>query len=434
MNHLRSPFKDTAVIAPKTITRFRNSTKSVALKAVVGRKYYICVTVFEDANELLQHLSEVHATNVGYHCKECFSKFRQVIAYNRHLGRHETKERPNKCSVCQLGFSSPNQVKVHENKVHGIENNAKIRSPVTIFKSCNICDKTFRCNSKLNFHIRRVHNSQWIPICNICDKTFTAKSSLERHMLLHTQEKPFVCDLCDTYFSRSLDVKNHVRMVHESLNPHVCEECSEQFKNYHGLCKHHQIVHLNKSLPAVRFKPYHLICKLCKRPHRKSSELIEHIRQGHSNETYPYVQCPVCPKTFLSTQHLSCHKEIHTDKYTCMYCGARNATIHRLQTHVENHHNEERRYDCPICNSKLYKSASALRTHVLTHSRGKQYRCDICRRDFMRKNQLSIHRRTHTGEKPFQCEICQKRFSDGASYCKHKKRCMRLSLNSDVSV
>ncbi|XP_058818076.1 uncharacterized protein LOC131681336 isoform X2 [Topomyia yanbarensis] len=93
---LRSPFKDTAVIAPKTITRFRNSTKSVALKAVVGRKCYICVTVFEDANELLQHLSEVHATNVGYHCKGCFSKFRQVIAYNRYLGRHETKERPNK--------------------------------------------------------------------------------------------------------------------------------------------------------------------------------------------------------------------------------------------------------------------------------------------------------------------------------------------------
>ncbi|XP_058449869.1 zinc finger protein ZFP2-like isoform X2 [Malaya genurostris] len=401
-----------------TSTRFKQPTKrnekKALLRAVIGRKCYICVTVFEDANELLSHLTE-------------------VISYNRHLGRHEAKERPNKCSICQLGFSSCNQVKVHEKKMHGIKNNAKIHIKKVSLINCNMCDKTFRGNSKLNVHIQSVHNKQLIPTCILCNKTFTAKSSLERHMLLHTNEKPYSCNECLISFSRSVDLRNHIRMIHEGINPYVCRECNEQFRSYHSLYMHRQIVHLKKPPPAAPFKPYQLICKLCKQIFKKSTELIEHIQQSHIEETYPYIQCPNCPKTFLSQQLLNHHKEIHTDRYRCNFCGKRNPTIQRLQIHIENKHNDVRKYDCTHCITKSYKTASALRNHVLTHTHGKQYRCDICHKNFMRKDQMIIHRRIHTGEKPFQCVVCMKRFSDDASYSKHKKRCRFLPVNNDFN-
>ncbi|XP_055525755.1 zinc finger protein 624-like isoform X2 [Wyeomyia smithii] len=396
-----------------------------------GKKCYICMTVFPNTSVLLSHLTKLHATRNGYRCNECMLDFSHVIALNRHLSWHQWSERANKCSICAAKFSSVLHVKVHEYKAHGIANSRKVNKSWPTVNPCNVCSKVFKCPSKLNQHIKVKHEHYKAPTCDICDRTFTATSSLERHMLVHTNEKPYNCDKCDACFRRVLELRNHITMVHEGINPHVCQECRASFKNYHALYIHRQTVHRNKPAPVVQFKPYHLTCKLCKRQHNKSNELIDHIREDHTEEVYPYVQCPDCPRTFLSQQHLSHHKEVHTDKYACSYCGLRNPTIQRLQNHVENKHSEVRKYDCRVCINKSYKTKAALRKHVLMHTHGKQFQCDICQKTFMRKDQMVIHRRIHTGEKPFQCETCLKRFSDDATFSKHKKRCWPLPVSID---
>ncbi|XP_053698106.1 zinc finger protein 345-like [Sabethes cyaneus] len=386
----------------------RKKQKSNRLKAMHGKKCYICATIFPNATELLSHLAVEHATKDGYNCNECLQDFSHVIVFNRHLSRHEVLD--------------------DEYKTQGIGNNCNIDKSTF---PCNSCNKIFKCQSKLMHHIKMKHENRKAPTCNICGKTFTAMSSLERHMLVHTKEKPHNCDKCDATFRRALELRNHISIVHDGINPHICQECRASFKNYHALYIHRQTVHRNKPVPVVQFKPYHLTCKLCKRQHNKSNELIDHIREEHADQDYPYVQCPDCPRTFLSQQHLSHHKEVHTDKYACSYCGLRNPTIQRLQNHVENKHSEVRKYDCRLCINKSYKTKAALRKHVLMHTHGKQFQCDICQKTFMRKDQMVIHRRIHTGEKPFRCETCLKRFSDDAMFSKHKKRCWPLPVNID---
>lgn len=371
----------------------KQSKRATTLNAIVGKKCYICSTVLEDANELSLHLTENHANKTVYRCTECSLEFPFLATYNRHLSRHEQSERPHKCGFCALRFKSTIQVKVHENKLHGSSHEVKSHSERSKSIMCETCGKTFMYKSKLNAHVRSVHMSNGMPTCNICSKSFTAKSSLERHMLLHSNEKPHSCTKCDASYRRALDLRYHMEMIHDGKNPHICGECNQVFKNYHALYTHKQVVHLKKPTNGAKLRQYHLMCKLCKVTHNKTYDLEQHIKSTHADETYPYSKCANCSRTFLSNQHLAQHKEIHTDKYACKECGKRHTNIQRLQIHVDTTHSEVKPYDCPICITKSYKSSTALRQHMTSHTHGKRHVCDFCEKAFVRKDQLVIHRR-----------------------------------------
>uniref|UniRef100_A0A1Q3F647 C2H2-type domain-containing protein n=1 Tax=Culex tarsalis TaxID=7177 RepID=A0A1Q3F647_CULTA len=421
---------------PKSATVKREKSGPKSLKAVRSRKCYICVRVLTDANELMSHLTEEHAPKKDFHCKECGVDFPQVITFNVHLSRHDETERPYKCDVCPLRFGCTNSKKVHEQREHGMhpdfEAPAKVFNPVV----CEHCGRVFENKTCLASHTRAKHTKmESVPTCNICGKTFTARSSLERHMLLHNNEKPFACSQCDRTYRRNLDLKHHIELVHEGKNPHFCAECAQSFHSYQSLYLHKKFTHGKNAQDPEKAKAEmrqqrNLSCALCKTVNTTMDELTNHIETAHPNEEYPYVKCTHegCPKTFLTTHQRAHHKEIHTDKYKCEICGQRNASIQRLQIHIENKHTEVRKYDCTLC-IKTYKTATALRTHMREHSEGKRFECEFCSKTFSRKDQMVIHRRLHTGERPFSCPVCTKRFSDDGTFSKHKKRCQAALQN-----
>lgn len=45
-------------------------------------------------------------------------------------------------------------------------------------------------------------NSKNNPNCAICHQSFKRNEHLERHVRMHTMERPFVCVVCDARFSR----------------------------------------------------------------------------------------------------------------------------------------------------------------------------------------------------------------------------------------
>ncbi|CAH0560690.1 unnamed protein product [Brassicogethes aeneus] len=50
--------------------------------------------------------------------------------------------------------------------------------------------------------------------CNFCPKKFGWPTDLKRHILIHTGEKPFTCNLCDASFTRNFLLQNHQKKVH----------------------------------------------------------------------------------------------------------------------------------------------------------------------------------------------------------------------------
>ena len=51
----------------------------------------------------------------------------------------------------------------------------------------------------------------------MCDKAFSQAGHLNRHVEVHTGEKPFKCSLCDKNFSQSCHLQAHKRHVHSKV-------------------------------------------------------------------------------------------------------------------------------------------------------------------------------------------------------------------------
>ncbi|KAL2046039.1 hypothetical protein N7G274_001486 [Stereocaulon virgatum] len=62
-----------------------------------------------------------------------------------------------------------------------------------------------------------------------------------------------------------------------------------------------------------------------------------------------------------------------------------------------------------------------LKSHLLTHSHEKPYRCDTCEASFRRLHDLKRHTKLHTGERPHVCPICERSFARGDALARHNK-------------
>ncbi|XP_053689106.1 zinc finger protein 616-like [Sabethes cyaneus] len=267
---------------------------SISLTSVnqkLERYCYICSTFLTDCSQLMVHLTETHTSETGYRCEDCSLDIHLLTAYNSHLSRHDESERSIKCSICSVRFVSDLQVKVHENKLHGAHHDVNhYLQNKRRFTVCDQCGDVYD-KRKIKKHMEQVHQIDCQPKCNICNKTFTAKGSLERHMLSHTDAKPYVCEQCGASFRRLLFYRHHKSMVHDGVIPHVCSVCNEVFKTYRQLYNHRQTVHCNKPSLYQRYKQPE-VCKLCSSRFPKGSQLMEHIKNVHADEQYPTLQCP----------------------------------------------------------------------------------------------------------------------------------------------
>lgn len=298
----------------------------VANKLPRNRPYIcnICFKHFETPSKLARHYL-IHTGQKPFECDVCHKTFRQLV----HLERHQlTHNLPFKCSICQRHFKNLKTFVKHQHLHNETYQNdvkqvrrlleAKQEKPVYgmyhtftteerwALHPCSKSDPTYSPTKKR----KNIHS------CTICGKMFPSQSKLDRHVLIHTGQRPFKCVLCNKSFRQSTHLKIH-QLTHSEERPFQCCFCQKGFKIQSKLLKHKQIHTRNKTFQTLSLKVKSP--ESCPLPNKLNANQdgFENGQIGESEENnqldvhsiyiVPF-QCSECEECFESEQILNGHK------------------------------------------------------------------------------------------------------------------------------
>uniref|UniRef100_A0A182FKB6 Uncharacterized protein n=1 Tax=Anopheles albimanus TaxID=7167 RepID=A0A182FKB6_ANOAL len=219
-------------------------------------------------------------------------------------------------------------------------------------------------------------NSSEVPAGQICETLFEATivPNSGRGIFL------FACTKCEKKFKTQTRLDGHLR-EHQGLKPAVCEICGKEFIKWFNLKMH--------------------------------------IRQKHTDEKQPKVQCdfPGCELTYTTVANMRKHRKSHDpnymapqpQQYICEQCGKSYTTAGALKAHTYSH-TGDRPFACTLCEKKFVNS-NKLRIHMMRHQGIKKYECPHCGMKKTTKNELRIHINHHTKERLSICSTCGQSFT-----------------------
>ncbi|XP_076026209.1 zinc finger protein 148 [Genypterus blacodes] len=109
---------------------------------------------------------------------------------------------------------------------------------------CGHCNAAFRTNYHLQRHVF-IHTGEKPFQCSQCDMRFIQKYLLQRHEKIHTGEKPFRCDECGMRFIQKYHMERHKR-THSGEKPYQCDYCHQYFSRTDRVLKHRRMCHENR--------------------------------------------------------------------------------------------------------------------------------------------------------------------------------------------
>ncbi|XP_034035951.1 zinc finger protein 16-like [Thalassophryne amazonica] len=225
----------------------------------------VCGKRLKSEAHLASH-AHVHSGDKPYRCSFCLRGFHCRISLQQHHARMHQKlkvsEGPLLASGCKRSPSAPklfpclNCGKVFKFKSL-LASHSVIHSDLRPH-ACEFCSRRFRRLSHLKRHREVVHdNGARLPqsfVCHICGKDKKCKSQLERHIIIHTGERPYGCDLCTARFNRHGNLKQHKKRMHGVVEP-PSEEAPPMFSDEDGDLTYKQeetVIAVNDSEPQVR--------------------------------------------------------------------------------------------------------------------------------------------------------------------------------------
>ncbi|XP_054711204.1 zinc finger protein 45-like [Uloborus diversus] len=207
--------------------------------------------------------------------------------------------------------------------------------------------------------------------CTVCPYSTYDKSNFNRHLRLHSGDRPYICSVCG--FSR-LQVRNESAATKGLLPPQAATTFAS------GYAEGNDINHFMKS--SGRWKEGNFVCDVCGYATTRRDHFKRHLIV-HTGER-PFF-CEVCFKGFNQKENLRTHLRIHTG---------------------------ERPFECPICHRRfsqniLNQNSAEWEMHLQNpsflsprktgfHLAGQPHGCNFCHKSFRRKDHLKIHMRIHT--------------------------------------
>jgi len=298
------------------------------------------------------------------------------------------------------------------NPIEELLENGKLGGRRGHLKQCPFCEKQFRDSSKLKYHIN-THTNERPFICEVCQHSFNHPRHLRRHILLHKEKtlvchhcpktfsdqslldlhlkgvgQSFQCTLCGNVYARKQFLQAHERREHTGETPYACNYCEEQFNMSYKLKDHINKQHSSVPLPLF-------VCEFCGKEYKKKSCMLEHANT-HSGE--PVNKCDICHQSFNTKTAFRHHLNIHEGKFECEECGKCFGSPRNLDIHKKVH-SGVKDFQCSVC-VKAYSSIRSLQMHLEIKHNVRQektttFRCDKCDKPYTNIKSLERHMKKH---------------------------------------
>ncbi|KAG7455535.1 hypothetical protein MATL_G00257780, partial [Megalops atlanticus] len=167
--------------------------------------------------------------------------------------------------------------------------------------TCPLCNKNFITQHQLTVHIRQ-HNTESRASdhsCSICGKALSSASSLDRHMLVHSGERPYRCSACGQTFTTNGNMHRHMKIHDKDPSSTMASSPTSPIKGHRRTSA--------KRKPSLEDKSN----QGDQSPKEKVLEESPQDKRDPAQEEE--MQCPLCFKTFICKYGLESHMETHPD-------------------------------------------------------------------------------------------------------------------------
>ncbi|KAI8442063.1 hypothetical protein MSG28_005702 [Choristoneura fumiferana] len=198
------------------------------------------------------------------HCEICRKKFDNAKKYYGHLRIH-SKGNAWVCDKCPEQKFATKQALMKHGLTH---------APLERVWRCPQCSLSFEALWRLQQHLFCTHLEYRPHKCDECEKAFHKKSDLKRHKDMHS--------MCGVQFSDNCNLKRHM-LRHTNEKPYCCAGCGNRYKQLASMKRHNQKCpkyQFNHNLDPTARKNH---CRVCGMTFQYKSALLEHCVRQHTN-------------------------------------------------------------------------------------------------------------------------------------------------------
>lgn len=230
---------------------------------------------------------------------------------------------------------------------------------------CPACPTILLTTHDLTNHLRE-HNSPRSTeyggeedyCCAICQKVLSSASSLDRHVLVHSRERPFKCKYCDIAFTTNGNMNRHVKSAHrgERSPPQSYTESESTSNDSENSSRRQHIEEHNNNEISKQTSPNFMIRERLAKNLTAKRKSPSFTREDES------------PRK---------HKILLNNSRT---------EIKRTPVQSQNS------YNCPVCNRQDFATSGLLETHLEQNHPEFTARCEPCNLSFKNHRVLNLHR------------------------------------------